>query len=118
MDDDIKLIIYLCDKANNFNFDKDNNSIDLPSGEWVFIPNIKGWDSWHKNYYPLLLSKAVDGINETDPWKIDIYYEHNQGWAWTYKDYLNIGEYHKEADGARISALKYVMDQENKTNGK
>ena len=64
--------------------------------------------------YPLLLTKAVEGINMSDPWKIDYFYEDDRGWAWSYKDYRDLDEYHKKPDQAKEAALKYVMTFENK----
>lgn len=58
--------------------------------------------------YPFLLTRAIDGINETDPWKIDVFFCEPGGWNWSYKDHLNSEDIYRKADDAREAALLYV----------
>lgn len=59
--------------------------------------------------YPLLLTKAIEGVNMSDPWKIDIFYEDFKGWSWSYKDYRALDVYYDYPDQAKEAALEYLM---------
>ncbi len=74
--------------------------------------------SWYFNLetYPFLLTRAVEGINESDPWKIDIFYLEPGGWNWSYKDYMIEGASYECADRAKEAALLYVKSLEDKYN--
>lgn len=109
-------LIFMCVKAKGFTIDSHYN-ITVPSGHRYEYPLLivkkrLFKNTWENIFYPLLLSKAVDGINGTDPWKIDIYFEEGHGWSWSYKDYTVVGKFFKEADGAREAAIQYVMKLE------
>jgi hypothetical protein len=61
--------------------------------------------------YPLLLTRAIERINETDPFKIDIFFLDPAGWNWSYKDYMNEKERYVCADRAKEAALLYVKNK-------
>ena len=122
MKPDIPLFEFCCSKTTKEHgkfelLERSENCIDLiyygNYAEYEIYDAI-GLNSVKHLLYPLLLTRAVEGVNMSDPWKIDVFFEDDKGWYWSYKDYRNLDEYHKTPDGAKEAALRYVMIFENK----
>lgn len=121
---DIEFIKWLYDKADGFSLRSESDidifdfSINVP------LPNtfLQSWtnhfrsDHWKHLYYPLLLQRAIEGVNNGTNFLII------QQWA-----VIKIGTYPKfsewktiqfcnydSIDQAKESALKYIYEQETK----
>ncbi len=106
---EIDFIKWMCEKAEGFNIVKNRLRI---SGEKTFTECLLGYFDYAHVYYPLLLQRAIEGVNKEDSCFLimqnhrGIYFDTYKNPA-VYKDYTSI-------DKAKKSALKYIYEQDTK----
>jgi hypothetical protein len=108
MNNDIEFIKWLCAKAEGFTIDDGIIFInDLHNGTPV------GHIWYYKVIYPLLLQRAIEGVNRTEE---DIHIVQNHLYVevidWEYNVLDSWGSEVK--DQAKESALKYIWESEKK----
>lgn len=109
----IELIKWMCDKADGFEFrftgTLNNERVYYNHGS--IHPSVMWEDLEAWMFYPLLLQRAIEGVNEkSDDFFIDQTFKR----VYVNKDELdeawfNIGV---SADAAKLSALEYIHNQE------
>lgn len=124
---DIDFIKWMCEKAEGFSIEERTEGPLLLQGEAIrtehdYFKLGQEPPLWRTIYYPLLLQRAIEGVNRKCSYQID------DGW---YGYYIEIGcnqisihypdepyklydhlDTQKEIDQAKESALKYIYEQE------
>lgn len=109
----IEFIKWMCEKAEGFEYNvKDclhRDTINYPMGDWDFIDNINQ-ERFQLVLYPLLLIKAIDGVNSGDGYIIAI----SSSVIISDRDGNIIADFWRMADQdqAREAALKLVWENE------
>jgi len=116
MDTDINFIKWMVEYANDFENDGDfiryKKTKDYFLEEHIFMTNNVYWSEL---YYPLLIQRAIEGINrEKGIYLItqnfaNVWIEHNI--CDDFEEYFSFSDY-ESIDKAKEQALKYIFEQE------
>jgi hypothetical protein len=108
----IDFIKWMCDKAEGFSVSDDlKNHMILPHGNVLSMSDKSAFT--HNIIYPLLLQRAIEGVNREDDWFIDI---EQLGDKSLYRIF-HVGEFdrkkdkYEHIDKAKESALRYIWEQ-------
>jgi len=116
MKNDIDFIKWMCDKAEGFEWSEDQ-TISIPSGDWFFQnQGVMDKVEWKHVYYPLLLQRAIEGVNKEGVYNICLMSDCiSVEWplmtTWENATNFCYDEY-GSIDVAKDSALRYVYEQE------
>ncbi len=122
---DIEFIKWLCERAEGFSYEIGSGINGIVVGKYaIFTENDIKQNAkrtftsrlWIPIYYPLLLQRAIEGVNNTkgifeiqqNVGDIQLYNRKTVGFI-----YFMLNEF-KSADQAKESALEYIYEQEKK----
>jgi len=108
-----EFIKWMVGYAEGFEYSHDPDLIGYPDGCTSSIKHITTKD-WEKIQYPLLLQRAIEGINKGDGYLIlqdfsEIRIEHNTNDI--IDEYFSFSDY-DTLDEAKEQSLKYIWEQE------
>jgi hypothetical protein len=111
----IEFIKWLCDKAEGFEIiNRDEvEGVICPDGKSFSLDRGLNLRTWMNTYYPLLLQRAIEGVNRDKVREISsfndrlyvIKMDKSEGTPFPYNDYESI-------DQAKEQALKYIWEKE------
>lgn len=110
---DVDFIKWLANKAIEFYWSKEDR-LELPHGIWTVNDSCLVNPSWNSLIWPLLLQKAIEGINRAEGFLIfqnfsEIRIEHNTNHD--VDKYYSFEDFGSE-DNAKTAALKWIYNQE------
>lgn len=120
----IDFIKWLCEKADGFIWNK--ATIVYPNGLWCYVDSLVCDEAFQMIYYPLLLQRAIEGVNNFSYFN-NAYYEIEQHrWGIELfdhrlpapKNHIGYRRYESEGiksyltDQAKEAALRYIWEQE------
>jgi hypothetical protein len=103
---DTEIIKWMCDKAEGFK--SIGMRVLVPAGQQIRIDNLL----LHKGYYPLLLQRAIEGVNREGTANIEQLTEQIE--VIYGMEVPSFGFGNATEDQAKESALKYIYEQEKK----
>jgi len=112
----IDFIKWLCEKAEGFESFEDQEGLNIYCNKWG---SIVGNLSFTEVYYPLLLQRAIEGVNLTSGVWIQILLTPDNGGSVAWKPFIKSdnfqglnGDLFLWVDQAKESALRYIWEQE------
>jgi len=112
---DMDFIKWMCERAEGFRHVEKMHDIECPDqmyiGEYLIVKN--------KARYPLLLQRAIEGLNMISDIWIQILISPDTGGSIAWKPFMNCkyqlnGDLYLWPDQAKEAALKYIYEQENR----
>ena len=114
----IEIIKWMVEYADGFEWE-DPDRLDMPHGSWTVNNSCKNNPSWNNLIYPLLLQRAIERINISTKYTIEIMIVDDDGGSIGVGIMINsqwIEGIYLDHDQAKEAALEYIYEQE-KNNG-